>query len=82
MRITIKKLREFEAMGDASKKALRPRFDQAYETFNNQYSTELRAISEYNFWNGYVYAMLKIIQFKELKSSSENNPPNKLNEYI
>ena len=82
MKITIEKLQEFKAMGESSKKALRPRFDQAYETFNNQYSIELRAISEYNFWNGYVYAMLKIIQFRRLKSTDENNPLNKLNELI
>ena len=81
MSITIKKLQEFEAMAEASKKALRPRFDQAYEIFNNQYSTELKAISEYNFWNGYVYAMLKMMQFKELKPPVEINPLNKLNEY-
>lgn len=82
MRITIKKLKEFQAMSEASKKALRLRFDEAYEIFNNQYSTELRAISEYNFWNGYSYAMLKMIQFKKLKSTDENNPLNKLNELI
>ena len=82
MSITIEKLEYFMSLGDASKKATRPRFDQAYKTFNNQYSTELKAISEYNFWNGYVYAMLKVIQFKRLMSSNENNPLNKLNEYI
>ena len=74
MRITIKKLKEFQAMAEASKKSTRPRFDQAYVTFNNQYSTELNAISEYNFWNGYTYAMLKIIQFMQLKPPSESNP--------
>ena len=74
MRITIKKLKEFQAMAEATKVATRPRFDQAYMTFNNQYSTELKAISEYNFWNGYTYAMLKIIQFIQLKPPSESNP--------
>ena len=52
-------------MGEASKRATRPRFDQAYVDFNNQYSTQLQAISEYNFWNGYTFAMLKIIQYKQ-----------------
>ena len=74
MKITIKKLKEFQAMAESTKRTVRPRFDQAYLNFNNQYSTELKAISEYNFWNGYTYAMLKIIQFIQLKPPSESNP--------
>lgn len=73
MRITIKKLKEFQALAEASKRSLRPGFDQAYVVFNNQHSVELKAISEYNFWNGYAYAMLKIIQFIQLKPSRESN---------
>lgn len=74
MKITIEKLKEFQAMAEGTKKVLRPGFDQAHMAFNNQYSTELGAISAYNFWNGYAYAMLKIIKYMQLKPSSESNP--------
>jgi hypothetical protein len=74
MRITIEKLKEFQALAEASKRSLRPGFDQAHETFNNQHSVELKAISEYTFWDGYTYAMLKIIKYIQLKPSRESNP--------
>ena len=75
MKITYKKLDEFKNMAEVHKKAIRPRLDQAYVVFNNQYSTELKAISEYNFWNGYTYAMIKIEQYKRLKPNQRRLVP-------
>lgn len=82
MRLTYEKLREFKAMAVAHRKSLYERFIDAHKHFNNQNSVAIKVVAEYNFWGGYEYAMLKIEEFKRLKSSNENNPLNKLNEVI
>lgn len=66
-------------MATAHKKVLFDRFVQANKILGNQkvfvgLEDELKVIAEYNFWGGYHFAMLKVEEFKRLKSSDENNP--------
>ena len=79
MRLTYTKLDEFQAMAVANKKALYDRFVQANKVLANQrvfigLEDEIKVIAEYNFWGGYHYAMMKVEEFRRLKSSNENNP--------
>ena len=69
MRITIKRLNEFKKMAIDRRKLMRDEFQESHKVFNNQHSLELKTISEYNFWGGYEYAMLKVEQYMRLKPS-------------
>lgn len=74
MRITIKKLDHFKRMAIASQKAIYDRFVRAHDGLNNQNTEAIKVIAEYNFWGGYIFAMLKIEEYRQLKPSDENNP--------
>lgn len=63
MRITIKKLKEFKKMGNKHRKALFKRFVDSNKIINNQNTVEIKVIAEYNFWGGYEYAILKVLQY-------------------
>ena len=73
MRITQSKVKEFMKMSIDRKRVMLDDFQLSHKTFNNQYSIELKSISEYNFWIGYEYAMLKILQYMKY-SPDESNP--------
>ena len=75
MKITYEKLKEFQDMARAHRKSLYERFVQAHEVMNNQNTSEIKVIAEYNFWGGYDFAILKIEQLKRLKPSDESDPP-------
>lgn len=74
MRITQAKLKEFKKMAIDRRKLMRDEFQESHRVFNNQNTIELKTISEYNFWGGYEYAMLKIEQYMRLKPKDESNP--------
>jgi len=76
MRITIKKLHQFKKMANTHREALYERFVEAHEIINNQNTSEIKVIAEYNFWGGYEYAFLKIEQYRRL------NPPDESNQHI
>jgi len=75
MRITQAKLKDFKKMAIERRKLMRDEFQESHRVFNNQHSLELKTISEYNFWGGYEYAMLKVEQYMRLKPKDENNEP-------
>ena len=71
MRLTQEKIREFGSMVILHKKKLYNEFVEAHKQINNQNSTAIKTIAEYNFHSGQHFAYLKILQYMQSPSLTE-----------
>ena len=66
MRITYEKINELKKSATDHREVLYERFVEAHDVINNQNQSAIKVISEFNFWGGYHYAILKMEQIKRL----------------
>lgn len=63
MRLTEDKIREIGSVAILHKKNLFKAFQEAHRELNNQHTMAINTITEYSFFNGQVYAYLKILGY-------------------